>query len=236
MKRTIISALIAILGFCSCSDKEILINYDFSKSEGTTVKDIGTAGADAALMNGARIEGGMLVLTEENAYLDMGEKAGKAIAELQDFTVYARYMIDSDASIRGYGYFLWCFSNLPANAATEGPYHAYRINEQRVETSIGGYTQETGIQKSEVSVLGSWVSVVFRQQSGHGELYINGELVGTEEAFPEFDKIFTEAPACNWIARPPFNGDHYLTKTKVSDFRVYSCAISDKKLEGLIGR
>lgn len=211
--------------------KDMVLHYDFKKVENAIVKDCGPNGVDATLMNGAKVENEALVLGKENGYLDMTAKAGEVVSGLKDFTVVARYFIEPSLDVKGYGYFLWCFSCKEANSAKEGPYHAYRINEQRCETSIGGYTQETGIQKSTVSEKGKWITVVYRQKSGVGELFIDGELVGTEKGFPEFSEIFASAPEFNWIGRPPFNGDNYLRETKVKDFRVYGKCLSDKEMK-----
>lgn len=214
--------------------KNLVLNYDFSKVSGTTVIDKSPNHVDAQLKNGATVEDGCLVLQAQDAYLDMTAKAGEVASQLSDFTIYTRYYIAPEAKIKGYGYFLWCFSVLEANRDKEGPYHAYRINEQRCETSIGGYTQETGIQKSKVSELGKWITVLFRQSNGNGELYIDGVLVGKEKGFPELKKIFVNAPQHNWIGRAPFAGDNYLKQAKVSDFRIYNKCLNDKEISKLL--
>lgn len=220
-------SLVAMTFFSCTKEKKsnIVLNYyNFSLVD------------ESQLKNGAVAKDGYLCLNTDSAYFDMTEEAGKLMAELTDFSIFARYMIDDSVKIEGYGYFLWCFSCLEANAEKEGPYHAYRINEQRCETSIGGWSQETGIQKSEASELGRWITVVFRQKEGHGELYIDGELIGAEDGFPNPKDIFTEAPAFNWLGRAPFNGDKYLTHTTISDFYVYGECISDEELYRLTGK
>lgn len=235
MKRILLSAFLIAATQCvvMAQKKNVVLHYDFKKVENGVVKDVSRSKVDAQLKNGATVENRVLCLGQNDGYMDMTAKAGEVVRNLADFTVSARYRIDESAEIKGYGFFLWCFSCLEANQAKEGPYHAYRINEQRLETSMGGYTQETGIQKSKVSELGKWITVVYRQKAGHGELYIDGELIGTEEKFPEFKDIFSKAPTYNWIGRPPFNGDKYLSKTQVADFRVYNIAISDKEMKRL---
>ena len=237
MKRLLFTVFVFAATQCVvvAQKNNLILHYDFKKVENSVVKDASRSKVDAVLKNGAKVENNVLVLGQSDGYLDMTAKAGEVVSGLSDFTVCARYRIDAATEISGYGFFLWCFSCLEANQATEGPYHAYRINEQRLETSIGGYTQETGIQKSKVSELGKWITVVYRQKAGNGELYIDGVLVGTEKDFPEFKNIFSsKAPAYNWIGRPPFNGDKYLRNTQVSDFRVYNIAISDKELKRLL--
>lgn len=237
MKKLLIIALVLFSAHSAAmaQKKNLVIHYDFKKTENNIVFDRSASHIDAQLKNGAKVENGVLNLGASDGYLDMTSKAGEAMQQLADFTISARYCIDANSQIKGYGYFLWCFSCLEANQAKEGPYHAYRINEQRVETSIGGYTQEAGIQKSKVSELGKWITVVYRQKAGNGELYIDGTFIGTEKAFPEFVNIFSSAaPSFNWIGRPPFKGDNFLRNTLVSDFRVYDIAISDKEMKKLM--
>lgn len=235
----ILACAVAMMVSCkqdtnTTEDEGIVLHYDFSAVEGITVKDLGPNHVDAQLMNGATVEDGNLVLFADDAYLDMTAKAGEVMQTLEDFSISATYCIDSSAVIEGYGFFLWCFSKLEANQEKEGPYQAYRINEQRCETSIGGWSQETGIQKSQISELGRWINVTFRQQNGKGELFIDGKLIGTEEGFPVLKEIFTEAPAYNWMGRAPFNGDKYLSKTRISDFRVYNRAVTDEEVASFV--
>lgn len=211
--------------------KSLVLKYDFSKASGNTIKDLSNNHADAKLMNGAKVENGALRLYAKDAYLDMTAKAGQAMSKLTDFSIFARYKIDSKTEIKGYGHFLWCFSCKEANSEKEGPYQAYRVNEQRCETSIGGWSQETGIQKGQVSESGKWVTVFFRQQSGKGELYIDGKLIGIDSNFPNPKDIFKQAPKFNWMGRAPFNGDEYLKNTSVSDFRVYNQYLHDEEVK-----
>lgn len=236
MKRTTLTILLCLLLTSLnlyAQKKAIVLHYDFKTATGNIVPDRSPSHADAVLMNHAYIKNGYLLLDEPEAYLDMTAKAGEIVKNLSDFTIHARYRMSTFADVSGYGYFLWCFSTLPANQEKEGPYHAYRVNEQRCETSVGGWSQETGIQKSCVTDKGRWVNVVFRQKGQKGELYIDGQLVGTETGFPLLSTIFTVAPCCNWIGRAPFAGDKYLSQTQVSDFRIYNIAVSDKVLKKL---
>lgn len=82
-------------------------------------EDLGPSRVNAQLMNNARVEDGCLMLESPDAYLDMTPAAGQAVQSLTDFTIYTRYRISPEAQIRGYGYFLWCFSCLEANRDKE---------------------------------------------------------------------------------------------------------------------
>lgn len=229
-----LAVLMTACGQKDTQDSGLVLHYDFEQSEMGVVKDLGPNHIDATLMGNALVADGSLVLTGENDYLDMTAAAGEMVKQLADLTIATNYYVAPETEIKGYGYFLWCFSCLEANAEKDGPYQAYRINEQRCETSIGGWSQETGIQKSQKSELGKWVSVVFRQQGSKGELYIGGELIGTDETFPVLCETFAEAPAFNWMGRAPFNGDKFLENTRISDFRIYNKSLSDAELQELL--
>lgn len=236
MKKTILSAALCLfLGVLpTYAQKEsIVLHYNFKNTKGKVVTDMSPNHANAKLMGTAQVKKGNLSLDQEGAYLDMGEKAGKVMQGLKDFTVSMRYKVNPAVDIKGNGFFLWCFSTLEANKEKDGPYQAYRVNQQRCETSIGGWSQETGIQANKPTEKGKWISVIFRQKAGKGELFIDGKLIGTETGFPELSKIFKAAPKFNWIGRAPFAGDKYMTKTKIDDFRVYSICISDKTVKKL---
>lgn len=236
MKRLILFCFLACTMMAHAQKEALVLHYSFKEAQGTTVKDKSDSHADAKLMNGATVKDGKLVLKEEGAYLDMGEKAGKVICKLKDFTVFVRYKVSADAEIKGNGYFLWCFSSLAANKEKEGPYHAYRINEQRCETSKGGWSQETGIQVGKPTPKDEWVNIVFRQKAGKGQLYINGKLIGTQTGFPEFKTNFAQAPRYNWIGKAPFAGDHNISHTKISDFRIYNICMSDAQMKKLLDK
>lgn len=230
----IVASAALLVGCGEPANKDIVLHYDFNDVVEETVIDNGPYEANAILMNGATVGNSILSLGQNDGYLDMSPVAGTVMQDLNDFSVSAIYRLDPSEQIRGYGYFLWCFSDLEENAAKEGPYHAFRINEQRCETSTGGYTNETGVQTGTVAAAGSWTSVIFRQQDGHGELLINGKVVDSADGFPAPSEIFASTPWYNWIGRPPFNGDHYLHGVDVYDFRIYKVCIDDKEVSSLV--
>ena len=94
------------------------------------------------------------------------------------------YRVDSDASLSGAGFFLWSFSTLAACDATNGQYIAYRLNAQRIASSTGGYSNEVGYQVGGESAKNSWIHLLYRQNGGIGNLYINGSLTGTVNSMP----------------------------------------------------
>lgn len=174
----------------------------------------------------------ILHLGSDNGYYDLTAKTGALIKNLKDFSVSVRFKVSSENKLDGYGHFLFAFSQLAENSAHEGPYMAMRLNEQRFETSTGGYEHEEIIMQGGKPKRDKWVHVLYRQQGHKGELFLDGELIGRNERMPILAEIFSDAPANCWIGRAPFRGDKYLTQTEVADFRLFNYALSDMEING----
>ncbi len=109
-----------------------------------------------------------------------------------------------------------------------------RLNEQRFETSTGGYEHEEIIMTGDKPRRDVWHHAIYRQQNHNGELFIDGKLIGRNDRMPILAEIFKDTPANCWIGRAPFRGDKSLTQTDVADFRIYTYAISDKDIRQLM--
>lgn len=175
----------------------------------------------------------ILDLGAKNGYYDLTAETGAMIRGLRDFTVSVYFRVGSANKLDGYGHFLFAFSKLAENKADEGPYMAMRLNEQRFETSTGGYNHEEIIMQGGQPKRDVWVHVLYRQQGHLGQLYLDGKLIGSNPNMPILNDIFGDAPANCWIGRAPFRGDKYLTHTQVADFRIYNYAVDDKERQAL---
>jgi len=175
----------------------------------------------------------ILHLGANNGYYDLTAETGALISQLRDFTVSVRFKVSSENQLDGYGHFLFAFSQLAENSAHEGPYMAMRLNEQRFETSTGGYEHEQIIMQGGKPKRDVWIHALYRQQGHKGELFLDGKLIGQNDNMPILAEIFKDAPANCWIGRAPFRGDKYLTQTDVADFRIYNYAISNQELRQL---
>ncbi len=181
----------------------------------------------------ARIDDVILHLGANSGYYDLTAETGALISQLRDFTVSVHFKVSSENDLDGYGHFLFAFSQLAENSAHEGPYMAMRLNEQRFETSTGGYEHEQIIMQGGKPKRDVWVHALYRQQGHKGELFLDGKLIGRNEKMPILAEIFRDAPANCWIGRAPFRGDKYLTQTDVADFRIYNYAVSNQELRQL---
>ena len=175
----------------------------------------------------------ILHLGTNNGYYDLTAETGALISQLHDFTVSVHFKVSSENQLDGYGHFLFAFSQLAENSANEGPYMAMRLNEQRFETSTGGYEHEEIIMQGGKPKRDVWVHALYRQQGHKGELFLDGKLIGRNDNMPILAEIFRDAPANCWIGRAPFRGDKYLTQTDVADFRIYNYAVSNQELQQL---
>ena len=188
------------------------------------------------LRNGAKIDDvnpAILHLTGNNGFYDLTPETGALIKDLRDFTVSVWFKVSSENQLDGYGHFLFAFSQLAENSAHEGPYMAMRLNEQRFETSTGGYEHEEIIMQGGKPKRDRWVHALYRQQGHKGELFLDGKLIGRNDKMPILAEIFHGAPANCWIGRAPFRGDKYLTQTEVADLRIYNYAVSNQEINRL---
>ncbi|MBO7367710.1 MAG: arginine--tRNA ligase, partial [Paludibacteraceae bacterium] len=72
-----------------------------------------------------------------------------------------------------------------------------------------------------------------RQSGTRGELFIDGKRVQQSTKMPVLKNTFKYNPANCWIGRAPFDGDSYLKRTLVYDFRLYDVAVSDAEVRAL---
>ncbi len=235
MRKTLLLAVLAAT--MTASAQNLLLHFDFSQTQGTTVTDA-VSGVKASLKNNAKVEPmgdyRVLNLGTQNGYLDMTVAAGKQFAGTDNYTISTYYYVEKNYTISGNGYFLWAFSTLAANTQTEGKYSAYRVNAQRIATSTGGWGSEKGYDLGTATPQGQWMHVVYTEQGGTGKLYINGELKHTITAMPKNSSNYGTTPPSNcWLGRAPFSGDSYLGNTKVADFRLYDAALSAAEVSQL---
>ncbi|MBR0330924.1 MAG: LamG domain-containing protein [Alistipes sp.] len=232
MKRLL---LLLLLG-CSFNlmAQQPVLHYDFRGDSGRVVTDKSGSHFDGKLCGSAVLDGEGVYLGNEDGYIDMGAAVGAWLQGMRQFTVAVRYKVDAEASLKGQGYFLWAFSTQEVNTFTEGRYHAYKLNIQRAENSVGGWQNETLMDLGKPSTKGEWQYVVYTQNDNEGRLFLNGRLVAFNNAMFTMSESFpAEAPRYNWLGRAPFKGDSYLKGTRISDVRLYDSALTEKEIRQL---
>lgn len=237
VQKTIFAIAILFSAAFGYAQKPVL-HYDFKASKNEIVVNKANKNMNGELKGSAKLakEGKTTVvdLGNDGGYIDMGKEIGVMMKNTSAFTVAVKYFVREEASLKGNGYFLWAFSTMEQNTRTEGRYHAYKLNIQRSENSIGGWTRETLMDVGKPSVKGKWQYAVYTQDGADGHLYVNGELVASnKEMFTMSTTFPDEAPTYNWIGRAPFKGDAFLAGTFVQDVRVYTEALSEQDVKKL---
>jgi hypothetical protein len=240
MKKFMIFALSALFSI-GCFSQKPLLHYDFKKTDGKTVKNKYESHYDGTLKGSASIKEvdgkKYAYLGYEQGYIDMGAEIGESLKDMNEFTVAVKYLVEKNASLNGNGYFLWAFSTLEQNTQDKGLYHAYKLNVQRGENSIGGWSRETILEIGKPSEKGEWQYVVYTQKGKEGRLFLNGRLVAYNNEMYTMESTFSgKIPMFNWIGRAPFKGDAYLAGTWIGDVRVYNQALSDKGVRKLTSK
>lgn len=218
-------------------DSSLQVHYTFL-NEGLTVPDQSGNACHAQLMNQAGVRSlgtaQVLDLGDQNGYLDMGTAVGELIAGLEDFSITTAIFIDESSNITGNGNFVWAFSTSPACGQYSGKYIAYRVNRQRYALSTGGYGNEVAtVETGTASRKGSWYQLTYTQQGSKGSLYIDSSVVKSSSSLVYSPKDIGQATNYNWIGRPHFNGDSYLKKAMLSDFRIYNRALGQEEIKVL---
>lgn len=234
MKRFLLILCALCCTLSLTAQEHLILHYDFRGDSGAVVVDKSASHFDGKLCGSAVLDGEGLYLGNEDGYIDLGEAIGERLQQSRQFTIAVRYKIDKEASLKGQGYFLWAFSTQQINTLTEGRYHAYKLNIQRAENSVGGWKNETLMDLGKPSTKGEWQYVVYTQNDDEGRLFLNGRLVAFNNAMFTMSESFpTEAPRYNWMGRAPFKGDSYLKGAHLSDVRIYSTALSEKEIREL---
>lgn len=234
-KRIILSLMVSAISSLVLAQIHPVLHYDFEKSENTLVRDVSGSGLDGKLMGSAKIEkldyASVVNLGNSGGYIDMGAEIGKRLKSFNSFTVAIKYLVGEDASLNGNGYFLWAFSTLEKNTQDKGRYHAYKLNLQCCENSVGGWSRESLMKLDKPSDKGQWKYAVYSQDGKFGRLYIDGNLVAFNNDMFTMSRTFdTEFPRFNWIGRAPFNGDSFLAGTYIADVRMFAEALSDREV------
>lgn len=237
LNKIVLALSLLLCAMAGYAQKPVL-HYDFKSSRNQVVVNKANKNMNGELKGSARLvkdgKNTVVDLGYEGGYIDMGKEIGVLMKNTEAFTVAVRYFVREEASLKGNGYFLWAFSTMEQNTQTEGRYHAYKLNIQRSENSIGGWKRETLMDVGEPSVKGRWQHAVYTQDGADGRLYINGELVASnKEMFTMSTTFPDEAPTYNWLGRAPFPGDAFLAGTLIQDVRVYTEALSEKQVKKL---
>lgn len=219
---------------------DLLVRYDFSDVDGTTVTDVAEKHFEGSLKFSASVvtmgtpkTGIYNVLNLGTyGYFNMGTDIGEVVGNLNNYTISAYYRIDEDyTGISNNGNFLWTFSNsLNASYYQNGCLFG-SLSDQSV---LIGYNSElSGDQSVDLNrsaLRGNWHNMTYTQNGNTGTLYIDGIRIASETITnkPSNTLILDGSlgTTYNWIGKACFAGQSFLKNTLVYDFRIYSRALT----------
>lgn len=227
---------------------DLLVHYDFSQVNGSTVTDQAGLGLEGTLMNEAEVvnfateEGERttaLSLGNGTGYFDMGQEIGQLLYNTNDYTLGAYVYIDEEyEDLEKNGNFLWTFANEMGNSRG---YMISILGGMRIELrgdaaqNIYAYLHEDNSNWRQPAQQGSWFHFAYTQEDDLGTIYVNGEPTNNaivsnipSVALPVAGKLGT---TYNWLGKSNYEGDNYLRQTFVSDFRFYRVALDESDFE-----
>jgi len=223
---------------------DLLIKFDFSTVNGTTVTDAAEKHFEGTLVNGADIRPigestvyNTLDLTDSTGYFDMGSEMGIILYNLSDYTMSCYYRVDSaNASLSNAGNFLWTFSNSDKTGTDQNGALFGGLKSQSVVITPEYYsTGEQGVSAGSAAALGGWHHLAYTQKDTIGTLYVDGMSVTTDtitwvpsNTLPIEGRTGTNY---NWLGRSCYVGDAYLSKTLLYDFRIYNKALTEEEIQ-----
>jgi len=222
---------------------KVWYSFDNVPIGATTVNDDSQKGYTATLNNGATVSttggiGGVLNLGSTNGYLDFGSLIGtNLISKLQSYTISTFVNVANDADISGNGNFLFAFGNSDNIGTTKNGYMFLGLKASHYGITKTYYTTEQYIQTGSAFSKGLWkhVALTYSKATSSAKLYVDGVVVASSTSI-------TLAPgdlgatAYNYIGKSSYalNGDAYLTKTLVDEFRIYNVALADTSINKFV--
>nr|WP_233566685.1 DUF5695 domain-containing protein [Cohnella endophytica] len=203
---------------------EVIANYLFNESTGTTAADSSGNGKNATLTGGtswvAGHAGNALGLNGTNAYASL---PSGIVSNVNDFTIstWVKLTALSDwARIFDFGTGTSNYMFLAPRAGGSGLRFA-------ITTSGNGSEQQLN---APVLTTGSWTHVAVTLTGSTGRLYVNGALVATNTSMTLKPSSLGNT-TLNYIGKSQF-GDPYLNGA-IDDFTIYSRALSATEITSL---
>lgn len=214
----------------------LLVQYNFDETSGTTAHDASGHGNDGTLSSGASWgtgkDNGGVVLNGSNGYVTIPKGVMNGV---HNVTVMADVYVTSAATNR------WLFGIGP-NSGTyifvnslNGSGHLYGAITTNGTTG-NGYMNEQGVSGSALSV-GAWnnVALVLSLDSKTEQLYVNGKCVATNASMTSDPAAMYTAAAdfTGYIGKSLYSGDPYFNG-KVDNFRIYNTALTSDQLSSIL--
>ena len=204
-----------------------------------TITDLSGNNIEATLKNGAAITtnmgvDGVLDLGNTNGFLDLGALFGsKVLSELNDFTISVFVFITPEAVISGNGNFVFSFGNSEKMATDGNGCMFFSAKNSRYAISLTHWAGEQGVETGLPMEKGKWKHLAISYQSAikTARIFIDGKMIASASNISIAPKSLG-TPAYNFIGKSSYalNGDAYLAKTFIDEFRLYNVALAEDQI------
>jgi uncharacterized repeat protein (TIGR02543 family) len=225
---SVVNGATEVFAHWKTDDSGLKLHYLFDTSGSTVIDWRGNY--NGTLAGGASVEDYSLYTGAGNGYVDMGQGPGSLLAQTENFTIAAYVNIDPAAALSGDGWFLWAFAAQPSVSNT-APCIWFRARDTQFTISKTGYSGESYIRTGNAMEKGIWQHIMYRQEGKSGIIYLNG--IPAASGALNFQTTDLGTLSYNWIGRPCFDGDNYMTNTRYQDFRIYDRALDESQISGL---
>lgn len=214
------------------------LHYSFTNltSDSSQVTDDSGNGYNAWLRSGAKVRNigsqRVIDLGSSNGYLEL-KSVGGLIAGLQDFSIATSICIDQSASIADNGNFIWAFGNSGNMGADQNGCMFLSAKSLRFAVSLTNWSGEQSVDFNTACPRGIWKHITYVQSGTTGSIYIDGVLVKSATVSIKPGQL--GSTQYNYIGRSSYQGDAYLKKTCLADFRIYDKALSLSEIKELAG-
>lgn len=180
---------------------------------------------------------GVLSLGTQNGFLDLGAAFGtKVLSTLNDYTLSVFVCIDSDAVITNNGNFVFSFGNSEQIATDGNGCMFFSAKNTRYAISPTNWTAEQAVTTDREFEKGKWkhLAISYNGSTKTAKLFIDGALVASSTNVSMAPKALG-TPAYNFIGKSSYalNGDAYLQKTRIDEFRMYDTTLNDDQVLAL---
>ncbi len=220
------------MGLTAPGQAALLHRYSFT----TDAKDsVGTA--DGTLVNGATVNGGVLVLNGQQAYLDL---PNGLLANLTNITIET-WLTDNSSGNWARIYDFGSSSageNFPIGTGANGTRYMFLTPRSSFGNLRGAYTVTGGGGGEQIV---EWTGIPLSPGAPHhvvwasdaatrlGRLYVDGMLVGSNTSVT-ITPAQLEPTVNNWIGRSQFSADAFLNAS-IDEFRIYDMALTAQEVE-----
>jgi len=177
---------------------------------------------------------GVLDLGSSDGFLDLGALFGSQFLNtLQDFTISTFVCISPDAVITNNGNFVFSFGNSEKIATDANGCMFFSAKNTRYAISLTNWTGEQAATTDQAMEKGKWkhLAISYNSSIKTVKIFIDGVVIATSTNVSLSPKSLG-TPAYNFIGKSSYalNGDAYLQKTLIDEFRIYNIALSDAQV------